>query len=54
MKGDQLERWQELCSQAAIELDSKKLMELIQEINRLLEQKEQRLLRERAKASAQS
>jgi hypothetical protein len=37
------ERWLELCQQAAVEQDSKKFMELIQEINRLLEEKEQRL-----------
>jgi hypothetical protein len=36
-------RWEELCKQAAVEQDSKKFMELIQEINRLLEEKEQRL-----------
>jgi hypothetical protein len=53
MKSDQLERWQELCSQAAVEQEPQKLMELIHEINRLLEEKERRLLRERTKASGQ-
>ena len=33
----------ELCQQAAVEQDPKKLMELVKEINRLLEEKEQRL-----------
>ena len=33
----------ELCKQAAVEQDPKKLMALVTEINRLLEEKEQRL-----------
>ena len=37
------ERWLELCQQAAVEQDPKKLMELVAEINRLLQEKEQRL-----------
>jgi hypothetical protein len=37
------ERWLELCQQAAVEQDPKKLMALLTEINRLLEEKEQRL-----------
>jgi hypothetical protein len=37
------ERWMELCQQAAVEQDPKKLMELVTEINRLLMEKEQRL-----------
>jgi hypothetical protein len=37
------EHWIELCQQAAVEQDPKKLMELVTEINRLLEEKEQRL-----------
>jgi len=37
------ERWMQLCEQAANEQDPDKLMELIAEINRLLEQKERRL-----------
>jgi hypothetical protein len=32
-----------LCEQAAIEQDSERLMALIQEINRMLDEKEQRL-----------
>jgi len=43
VQGQTLEQWQKLCKQAAAERDPKKLMELIQEINRLLEEKEQRL-----------
>jgi cell shape-determining protein MreC len=37
------ERWRKLCEQAAIEQDSDRLLELIKEINRLLEEKEERL-----------
>ncbi len=37
------ERWEILCEQAAIEQDSTKLIELVQEINRLLGEKQQRL-----------
>jgi hypothetical protein len=35
--------WTELCEQASVEQDHEKLMELINEINRLLDDKEQRL-----------
>jgi hypothetical protein len=41
-----------LCEQAATEQDPDKLMELVREINRLLEEKESRLKRESAKSSA--
>ena len=41
------DRWQTLCARAADEQDPEKLMELINEINQLLETKEERLLRER-------
>jgi hypothetical protein len=37
------ERWFQLCELAAKEQDPKKLLSLIEEINRLLEEKEQRL-----------
>jgi hypothetical protein len=33
------ERWEYLCEQAAVEQDSKKLMALVHEINRLLDEK---------------
>jgi hypothetical protein len=45
MKGQLKERWMSLCEQAAVEQDTQKLMVLIQEINHLLEEKEQRLHR---------
>jgi hypothetical protein len=37
------EKWMQLCAEAAIEQDSDRLLMLVQEINRLLEEKEQRL-----------
>jgi hypothetical protein len=37
------EQWKQLCVQAATEQDPKKLIELVKEINRLLEQKQHRL-----------
>jgi hypothetical protein len=43
MQGETKERWQQLCEQATIEQDPKKLMILIVEINRLLEEKDERL-----------
>jgi len=51
MEGPTHVRWQELCRQAAIEQDSKKLLVLIAEINRLLAEKEKRLV-ERSKPNA--
>jgi len=43
MQGEKKERWMELCAQAAVEQDPKKLLELAKEINDLLEEKERRL-----------
>lgn len=37
------EQWEELCRQAAIEQDPRKLLQLVTEINRLLAQKQERL-----------
>jgi hypothetical protein len=37
------ERWRELCEQASVEQDPKKLLELVTEINRLLDEKKIRL-----------
>jgi hypothetical protein len=47
MQGERKERWRELCEQAAVEQDPTRLLELTREINRLLEEKEQRLLKSR-------
>jgi hypothetical protein len=38
-------RWEELCRQATVEQDPNKLMELVKEINRLLDEKHERLVR---------
>lgn len=47
MLGETRERWMELAELAATEQDPKKLMELVQEINRLLEEKQTRLSNQR-------
>jgi hypothetical protein len=36
------ERWLQLCSQAAVERDPEKLMKLLEELNRLLDEREER------------
>jgi hypothetical protein len=43
LKGEKKEIWMHLCEQAAVEQDPAKLMDLIKEINKLLEEKERRL-----------
>lgn len=42
MQRQQKERWRELCELAAQEQNPERLMELVTEINRILEQEEQR------------
>jgi hypothetical protein len=42
MQGANKERWRELCEQAATEQDPKKLLSLIEEIDKLLEAKQHR------------
>jgi hypothetical protein len=51
MQGPTRERWQELCAQAAEEQDPEKLLELVKEINRLLEEKEKRLAKLRKQSA---
>ena len=51
MKGQAKEHWMHLCEMAANEQDPDKLMELVLEINRLLEEKEQRLISDRHRRS---
>ena len=51
MNGELGERWRDLCSQAAQEQDPDRLMELIHQINEMLEEKEQRLKRQRIGAT---
>ena len=43
VQGKVKERWRELCEQAAMEQDPRKLSELVAEIDRLLEEKQVRL-----------
>jgi hypothetical protein len=43
MDGEKKEQWLQLCEQAAREQDPAKLLRLVEEINRLLEEKERRL-----------
>ena len=52
MKGEIRERWQYLCARAADEQDPQTLLELVHEINRLLEEKEQRLVGQPVKVDA--
>jgi hypothetical protein len=47
MQGEKGERWKELCALAAKEQDPAKLLKLITEINNLLIEKEERLLKAR-------
>jgi hypothetical protein len=53
MQGENAERWRKLCEQAAIEQDPLKLMQLVMEINRLLLEKEERLVRREQEAKQQ-
>jgi hypothetical protein len=43
MQGKAKERWIELCEQAAVEHDANKLLKLIQEIDKLLREKQERI-----------
>ena len=43
MDGEMKEQWLRLCELAAREQDPAKLLRLVEEINRLLQEKEQRL-----------
>lgn len=45
MQGTTKETWMHFCEQAAVEQDPVKLLELVGEINRMLEEKERRLQR---------
>jgi hypothetical protein len=48
VEGKAKERWLELCEQAAVEQDRDKLLQLMREISRLLEEKEERLAKLRS------
>jgi hypothetical protein len=43
MQGENEERWMQLCRKAIDERDPDKLMQIMEQINRMLEEKEQRL-----------
>jgi hypothetical protein len=45
------ERWRQLCAQAAVEQDPQKLMELVREISRLLDEKQNHSRPERKESS---
>jgi hypothetical protein len=47
--GKNKEHWRELCERASVEQDPVKLLELVKEINRLLDDKQARLSRQDAK-----
>ena len=51
MQGKTKERWMELCEQAAVEQDAEKLMRLIDEITRMLDDKDERLKRAQSTGS---
>jgi hypothetical protein len=54
MQGETKERWRRLCEQASSEQDPERLIALVQEIERLLADKEQRLrhVKERSESRA--
>jgi hypothetical protein len=54
MQGKNKERWQELCAQAATEQDPDNLVELTREINFLLMEKEERLVKLRSTKDSES
>jgi hypothetical protein len=53
VKGKAKELWEQYCEQAAVEQDPDKLLELVHQINRMLEDKETRLLRSRDQSFGQ-
>jgi hypothetical protein len=52
MQGKVKEHWMELCEKASVEQNSEKLMALVKEINRMLDEKEDRLKRQQANTAA--
>ena len=47
MQGEKEERWMELCRRAVVERDADRLTDIVDQINRMLYEKEQRLKEER-------
>jgi hypothetical protein len=52
MRGEKREEWERLCQFAADEKDPDKLMKLIERINQLLQEKEERLQQQRQEKAA--
>ena len=50
MKGETRELWEKYCQLAADEQDPEELMRLVNEINRLLDEKQQRLMGQQAQS----
>jgi hypothetical protein len=48
VQNEKKEQWMTLCQQAAVEQDPERLMHLISEINRMLDEKENRLRRQQS------
>jgi hypothetical protein len=53
MQGNVKEEWMQLCEQAAVEQDAEKLIALVTEINRMLDEKDRRLSGKPARAPSQ-
>lgn len=51
MQGAVKERWLQLCELAAVEQDSKKLLALVEELSKVLLEKEERLKKTRSAGS---
>ena len=51
MRGKTKELWEQFCEQAAVEQDPEKLIQLVKEINRMLEERETSLKRREEKKS---
>lgn len=51
MQGETKEQWMQLCERAAVERDAEKLLALVKEINRMLDEKDRRLHAEAARGN---
>ena len=51
MQGETKERWKQLCEKAAQEQDSERLVKLVDEIVRLLHEKQDRLTKQKEQAA---
>jgi hypothetical protein len=53
MRGTTGETWTKVCAEAAVEQNPDKLLELVRDINRMLQEKETRLKRQKGNDSRQ-